>query len=112
MNDTNGLSHRSFSAARLLRSLAQTLMALAISIRISPPAISLLEALGRRPIPIVIASRRRRIDYAALFQPDDAPQAVSPAPTRRTANALPRGWQPCPAEAEHAAQAYRPTRAA
>lgn len=87
-------------------------MALAISIRLAPPAVTLLEALQRRPIPIVIASRRRRLDYAALFQHDAAAQAGHDGPSRRTTNALRQSWQPCPAAAAADTPAYRSARSA
>src|SRR5688572_16950570 len=95
---------------RLLRSLAQTVVALAISFRIAPPVVTLLEALRRSPTPIVIVSRRRRLDYAALFQPEAAAAARKGRPARRTTSALPRAWRPCPSAAE--TPASRPARAA
>jgi len=52
---------------------AKMLIAIVISFGVTPPAVVLLQLLQQQSVKIVGMTRRRKIDYAAIFGTDEAP---------------------------------------
>ena len=53
---------------RFFRSVARAVMTVTISLGVTPPAISLFDLLQASSIRIVAFTKRRRVDYARLFE--------------------------------------------
>ena len=64
---TNRVS-KEHTMTSLFRSVARAVMAVTISLGVTPPAISLFALLQASSIWIVAFTKRRRVDYARLFE--------------------------------------------
>ena len=56
---------------QIFRSIAKMLMAITISFGVTPPAAVLLELLRRPAVQVVAITRRRKVDYTAMFDADE-----------------------------------------